>query len=205
MQSLMKEFTGAAKNREEKLVRAIAGFVGQSMLRNEIELIVVSHGCKRTVEIVKDVINRHSLNNISLIEAEFNCYFEGKPKDIAIQSAKGEYIVYFDTDDMIVTDFAENLYKQLLIFNKPSWVYYGNKMRAAGYFKTRPAKVKRGQIGTMNICHKRNVSSEVKWTGLNGYESIWHYVQLLRKYEGNGLRLDAQNYVVCHVAHQLDL
>ena len=128
MQSYLGDYSGAASNREDKFLRALAGFHGQSRPSDEIELIIVSHGCDKTIEIASDFIKKWSITNIHLHKAERGTLFEGKPRDIGIENANGAYISYLDTDDMILSNHCDKIIKNIAYW-KCDWMYYNDYIK----------------------------------------------------------------------------
>ena len=88
--SLLAPYPGAAHNREEKLLRAVAS--AQQQTFKDFEIIVVADGCQRTMELVKDAVGVRSF----LIAR--GRLFAGGPRNKGIDEAKGDYIVYLDID-----------------------------------------------------------------------------------------------------------
>ena len=103
MASYLGAYKNAASNRPEKLKRAIASVLRQSY--QDWELIVVSDGCDETSKIVAGVQD----DRISCYQIPKQKMWSGVPRNIGIEKAKGEYIVYLDNDDIFGPSHLKNI------------------------------------------------------------------------------------------------
>ncbi len=77
----------------------------------DIEIIVVDDkSTDNTVEIIKSVMKEDS--RIKLIELDKN-YRQGYARNIAIEQAQSDYIMFLDVDDAYTNDCVEQLYKKI--------------------------------------------------------------------------------------------
>jgi glycosyltransferase involved in cell wall biosynthesis len=203
MQSYLGDYSGAASNREDKFLRALAGFHGQSRPSDEIELIIVSHGCDKTIEIASDFIKKWSITNIHLHKAERGTLFEGKPRDIGIENANGAYISYLDTDDMILSNHCDKIIKNIAYW-KCDWMYYNDYIKEPTKIVQRKCLLRLGMVGTSNICHRKETHEKVKWENCDGYNHDWSYIKKLKSLYPNYCKAFPSGYVVCHVAGKID-
>jgi glycosyltransferase involved in cell wall biosynthesis len=204
MQSYLYEYEGGASNRVEKFHRALAGFAGQTESSNNIELIVVSHGCPITKAQFRNFVELHKPKNFRYFEVERNLEFEGFPRDVGIENAKGEYISYLDSDDMLVADYCEKLIDAINFWNNPKWAYFNDFIRTNTGLSERKVKMQKGSIGTSNLCHRKDLFPDVRWEGLNGYGHDWDFILRLKEFGGVGSRFQKMGYVVCHIPLKMD-
>lgn len=203
MQCYLGDFSGAASNREDKLIRALAGFIGQSRPSDEIELVVVSHGCDKTIQIVNDFVRTWSVENITLVKCERKTLFEGYPRDLGIENASGKHIAYLDSDDMLIVDHCDRLIKNIGYW-KCDWFYFNDFIKQPTTVKQRYVRLRKGEVGTSNICHKKITHEKAKWQNHDGYNHDWSYIQELKKHYPNYVKAFPSGYVVCHVSGQFD-
>ena len=204
MQSYLYEYEGGASNRVDKFHRALAGFAGQTESSSNIELIVISHGCPITKAQYRNFVELHKPKNFRYYEVQRNSQFEGSPRDIGIVNAKGEYIAYLDSDDMLVVDYCEKLIDALNFWNNPKWAYFNDLIRTNTGTSERKIKMEQGRIGTSNLCHKKDLFPDVRWAGLDGYGHDWGFILRLKKFGGEGVRFSKMGYVVCHIPFKMD-
>lgn len=182
--SLLAPYSGAAHNREDKLLRSVASVQQQSF--RDFEIIVVADGCQKTIELVKDAVGVRSF----LIER--GKLFGGGPRNKGIEEAKGDYIVYLDIDDLYGSEHLAIIDRNLKEYD---WVWF-NDIRYDGGWKENFCDIYQiGRHGTSNVCHKRELG--VKWN-VSGYAHDYHFVRELLKYK-NFARVETPEYYVCHV------
>lgn len=117
-------------NRKNLLKRAIKSVLNQSM--SDFELIVVDD-CSKDTKAVENLVSGFGDPRISFYRTTENSGHDGKPKNIGIKMAKGEYVAFLDDDDVwrqdalkILLAYAENtqadvVYGDYLIDGKPGW------------------------------------------------------------------------------------
>lgn len=178
MPCYLGEYPGAAKNRHEKLHRAINSFLDQGIG----ELVIVPDGCQETQEIA----SKYPVRCLEVTEKSKQ--FSGYPRNRGIFSAKYDYIAYLDSDDM----FGEGHLKAISENIDSPWLYWDDYAR-----KRRITELKAGSIGTSCIAHRKDLG--IVWP--DGYGHDWEVVQQLMKYEGK--KIEA-NYRVMHIPGYLD-
>jgi glycosyltransferase involved in cell wall biosynthesis len=192
MQSFLGEYQGCATNREEKLKRAIDSVIGQTF--EDWEMIIVSDGC----EITYDIIEKNYWEN-----KKISCYFipkqpmwSGTARDIGKFQAKGDFIIYLDSDDQYGPNHLQNISDQLNGFD---WVYYNDFIYHHTKWAERLCVIQRiGYNGTSNVCYKRSL--EVSWSTYTGYahDHIFNR-QLVTKYKNFAKIKTPAGYYVCHL------
>ena len=91
-------YKNCASNLEAKLIRAIDSVLAQNY--EDWELIVVSDGCQRTMEIVKPLVYEN-LPKVRLIQIPKQKIWSGAVRNAGIFKADGEIITYLDCDDKL--------------------------------------------------------------------------------------------------------
>ena len=76
----------------------------EPQLTDEVEWIIVDDGC-----------NEKELGNFkaTVIHLPTNSGGASRPRNVALNIAKGDYIAFIDSDDMITTDYVETVLKSL--------------------------------------------------------------------------------------------
>lgn len=207
MPSRLGDYKGAASNREVKILRAIDSALGQRF--TDFELIVISDGCQRTIDLVQEHYEGEG-DRLQLIQIPEQPLWSGTPRNTGIEKAKGSWILYLDIDDMIGPDHLSIIDQELRRFPAAAWVYYNDFLAMTTsttekpLFKERSCIIERkGRNGTANICHQRSLFSVVRWDHLPTYEHDWHFIRRLahqKPYE----RIKTAQYFVCHYPDIID-
>lgn len=187
--SLLADFPGTATKKEQKLVRAIQSVLNQSF--TDFELIVVADGCNATVFIVNRMFKDDK--RVTLTAVERNGLWSNYARNTGIAIAKGDYIIYLDSDDQYgpnhLKTFADNL-------NGEDWVYSNDWIMHNGTWIERTTDVAQyGRCGTSNLCHAARLG--LTWDK-PGYGHDYHFIQQLRKFENNR-HIPTAQYYVCHI------
>lgn len=188
MASRLIEYPSAAKDRENKLIRAVNSVMNQTF--SDWELIVIADGCKRTVELLKGA------DDIVLLECEHRKLWAGTPRNTGILNAKGDWIVYLDNDDIYGENHLEKIYNGLLAYD---WVWYNDiryKPKDNMWYENQCDIHTIGRHGTSNVCHKRNLG--LLWPEEGKYAHDYHFCQQLLNFK-NGGKIATPEYYVCHV------
>jgi len=198
MASFLGDYPNSAKNRDKKFVRAVKSFKNQT--HENKELIIVSDGCEKTV----DLYNEHFKNdeNISIISIPKQPLYSGLMRNIAIEKATGDIISYLDSDDVIGKTHLETIVSQFDT-NKYDWVFYDDLLVLENFKKlqTRKVETRYGSIGTSAISHKNPKNLE------NGDKLLWgvgygHDFSFVLKLNGLGLKYTklkkTPQYLVAH-------
>ncbi|MGQ5110592.1 glycosyltransferase family 2 protein [Bacillus halotolerans] len=97
-------------NVEAYVEECLESIISQTLGFEKIEVILVNDcSTDGTATILDKYAER--FKNIRVIHLTENCGAPGKPRNIGINEAKGEYIIFLDPDDYIPADAYEKLYK----------------------------------------------------------------------------------------------
>jgi glycosyltransferase involved in cell wall biosynthesis len=191
MPSRLKDYPGSARNKDQKLLRAINSVLMQTF--KDWELLIIADGCKETVMIVNKFIKD---NRIALFEIEFKRLWSGNPRNKGIEEAKGEWITYLDIDDVFGEKHLEIINNQLGNYD---WVWFDDfryRQRLKYWYKN-PCEVgKIGKCGTSNVTHKRSLG--VMWPEKDRYAHDFHFIEGLLQFK-NYAKIETPEYFVCHV------
>jgi len=200
MQSYLGDYPHAASNREEKFLRAVRSVLNQTY--KQWELIVISHGCDKTIQLCYDFFVDYS-PKIRLIKAGRKKQWEGTPRNIGIEDAQNDYCIYLDSDDYYLPDYLEKLstkVKDKKVYFVDEYRVYVNTMELYRY---RCQQGVLGKCGTSNVVHRRDVQS--RWVDSSyGYDD-YTFLNALRKETGNFAELDVVGYVNCHIPRKYDI
>lgn len=199
MASFLGDFPGAAKNRDEKFIRAVNTFKNQTYQNKE--LIVVSDGCDITTRLYNE--NYGNDDNIKLLQLPKQELYSGEMRNVAFGVADGDLISYLDSDDVLGKKHLEIIVNQFDT-DKYDWVFYNDYLVLSSDFKklqTRIVETRYASIGTSAITHKnpKNIKNGefLKWK--SGYGHDWIFVM---KMNTLGMRFTKLNktpqYLVCH-------
>ena len=194
MPSYLGDYPGAAKNRPEKLTRAIQSFLDQEY--EEKCLLVVADGCEETIsQLYKFSIFDH-INPVLIPKQEL---FSGEVRMTGIKKAKELYrpdvIAYLDSDDIFLPCHLQNIADAFT----PSvdWIYFNDTLMED---KTiRNTRIKYGNIGTSNIAHRATVP--IRWG--DGYGHDFAAIGSMKDYPH--LKADFATYGVCHIKNAFDI
>jgi len=187
LQSLLADYPGSATNKDKKLIRAIESVLKQTYCN--FELIIVADGC-----ILTEYIVRHNFTDkrIRLIRVEREMLWSNKPRNAAIDIAKGKYIIYIDNDDRWGENHLKIINDQM--DNTEDWLYYNDFRWNGKEFIERQIDITLyGHCGTSNICHAARL--KLHWEK-PGYGHDFLFIKQLRKFEGK--KIDTPEYYVCH-------
>jgi len=187
LQSLLADYPGSATNKDKKLIRAIESVLKQTYCN--FELIIVADGC-----ILTEYIVRHNFTDkrIRLIRVEREMLWSNKPRNAAIDIAKGKYIIYIDNDDRWGENHLKIINDQM--DNTEDWLYYNDFRWNGKEFIERQIDITLyGHCGTSNICHAARL--KLHWEK-PGYGHDFLFIKQLRKFEGK--KINTPEYYVCH-------
>lgn len=182
-----------------KFKRAVNSFLKQS--HENKELIIVSDGCEKTIQIYNENFSNH--NNIKLIPIPKQPLYSGIMRNIAFELANGEIITYLDADDVIKSDHLSTIHEQFDI-NTTDAVYYDDYMvldKNFSKFHIRKVDPRYGSIGTSSISHKHpkllKDGEYLKWS--SGYGHDFLYFMKIAALGYRFKKLDKMpGYIVCH-------
>lgn len=203
MPCTLEEYDGGAKNRKQKLDRAIKSFLAQEF--ESKELVVIADGDFETIKFISE--NYHEHENIRAFLISKQEPFSGNVRDFGLKRANGTIIAYLDSDDFLKE--SNHLKKIAEAFkHQPyaDWVYFDDYVK---YFELdhlplapREAKLTYGNIGVSNIAH-RNFKS-ITWSGCDQYGHDWSFIQRLITQYPTYKKIDGTSYVVCHIHNSVD-
>lgn len=181
----------SASNREFKLKRAIDSFLIQ--VHKDSELIIVSDGCEKTVEIVEsDYRNFLEESKIRLFKLDKQPLFSGRVRAEGLNRATGDLVCYLDSDDMIGPyhlDVMEKYYDRNL-----QWMYYDDYLYDGNKKTLRTVTPENCKIGTSSFCHLS--SANVNWR--DGYGHDWLTISNMLGYPHQ--KMQTPEYLVCHLS-----
>ena len=97
-------------NCQDYITKCLDSFVSQNF--KDIEIICVNDGSKdNTLEVLKEYINNHEKDNIILIDKDNAGVWYARID--GIKKAKGEYIVFCDSDDYVEKDYLSKMYNKI--------------------------------------------------------------------------------------------
>lgn len=132
-------------NAESYIEACIDSLMAQTMDHMEI-LLVDDHGSDDSMERAQRFIETHPSNKtFRLLSTPYNMG-PGPARNIGIEAAQGEYVAFVDSDDVVETDFCEQLYTaakthdadlaycQALLVKKGQTVALNNPVIESGMF-----------------------------------------------------------------------
>ena len=193
MPSYLGKYAGAAKRREEKIVRAVNSVVNQTF--EDWELWVIADGCQDTIDLMEQFEDPR-IHTEMIKKAPF---WDGAPRNKGIERAEGEYIVYLDIDDAYGMNHLQIIDSQLKDYD---WVFFNDYTYQFGQWFERVCDIKKlGMNGTSNVCHRKSLN--VKW-GHRGYAHDHHFNQKLL-YFRNHAKIETPEYFVMHIPGRYDV
>jgi glycosyltransferase involved in cell wall biosynthesis len=172
MASYLGDYKGAARNRKEKFRRALDSVIAQTY--GDWELLVVSDGCVDTMLILSE----YNDQRIRCFPIDKRPTWDPTVRNFGIHEAKGEWIVYLDTDDVFGPEHLGKIGK---------WV-------------ERQCSMQKYRHGTGNLIHAR----DIYWPEGNDYDHDMRFVQELRKM-AEGERLSTPEYFCCHIPNRYEV
>jgi glycosyltransferase involved in cell wall biosynthesis len=188
--SYLGPYAGAARQREEKLPRAIQSCLNQTF--TDFEVHVVCDGCDKSFEIA----SKFTDPRIHVWKIHHRKLWSGYPRNKGIDEAKGEYIIYLDIDDVYGQNHLEIVDSGL---DGMDWVWYNDiryKPTHDGWFENDCDINVLSRHGTSNICHK--TSLRMRWEEDGKYAHDYVFVQKLLT-NPNYKKIATPEYYVCHV------
>ena len=198
MPSFLGNYHGAASNRETKIIRAIESVLHQTF--QDFELIVVSDGCDKTIELVEPYFYEY-MPKIRLLKIPKQPTWSGKVRNAGISRAEGEIITYCDSDDYLGENHLKIINDN---FGEMDWVYgdhfmYSMKHQKFDNYHTNIDVT--GMCGTSSISHKRSLGAY--WVSNNYYHDKV-FIDTLKKISKNYGRIPQTEYMVCHAPQGID-
>ena len=91
----------------------------ESQLNDEVEWIIVDDGCYEfALNLLQDLLFceepiSYKRLNIRVIHLEKNSGNASKPRNIALDNARGEYVAFVDSDDYVADDYVESIINKI--------------------------------------------------------------------------------------------
>lgn len=195
MPSYLGYYKSAAKNREEKLRRAIRSVITQSY--KNWELNVVCDGCQKSVEIAEEFEDER----INIFYIKKQPIWSGLVRNVGVKNASGDWVCYLDTDDMFGVDHLKKIAEQ--VNDSVDWVWFNDRSwdERLQRFNEQGRELVFTQCGTSNICHRPDLCG---WPVKGSYKHDWKFIINLRTSSGNYKKIKTPEYLICHVPGLLD-
>ena len=198
MPSYLGSYNGAASGREEKFIRAVESVIDQTF--KDWELIVVADGCERTLDLLNEHIGDRRVRPFLIEKTELWC---PGPRNTGIHHARGKWIAYLDTDDLLGPDHLSSIAAKLT--DQMQWAYFDALWwnKKAGSFQPKPVEINRcSHHGTANIVHRNNgylwpTQRRNRDGKLDYGTQDCAFVDVLKKQPGQ--KIHAGEYHVCHI------
>lgn len=156
-------------NCEKFLDECLGSLLVQSF--DDFEIIIVDNkSTDGTVQKVKEYISKHDI--ISLIELDKNLK-QGIARNIGVEHAKGEYIMFVDGDDKVAVEFIKKMYNKITYDNADiticRWAPFDNKTGKINYrhgyanFHRLPEKYRKESFTWQDIKEEVFSQSNVPW------------------------------------------
>ena len=121
-------------NAGQYLRTAIESVINQTMGFEDIELIIVND---KSTDNSKDIIDEYSSNydNVIGIHLDENSGYPGKPRNVGIERASAQYLIFLDADDEYLPDAFEKYYETIeneqsdFVMASHYWNMEGNKKK----------------------------------------------------------------------------
>ncbi len=191
MASRLVDYPSSSKNKEEKILRAIESVIRQTF--QDWELIIISDGCKKTIEIVTKFIEDE---RIILFEVQHTKLWSGYPRNAGIENASGEWITYLDIDDVFGENHLQIIANHLVTYD---WVWYNDirfNPKRNFWYENQCNIHQIGKHGTSNITHKKSLP--VRWPVNGKYAHDYLFVKGLLEFK-NHTKIETPEYIVCHI------
>jgi glycosyltransferase involved in cell wall biosynthesis len=195
MPSFLEEYevdsNKSAQNREFKFQRAVDSFLMQKY--DNSELIIVSDGCEKTINIINDTYRSFIENEkIKLVSIPKQPFFSGFVRSKGIKKATGDLICYLDSDDMIGPFHLEAIHTYY--DSSLDWMYYDDFLYDGDKRIQRNVAIAFGRIGTSSFCHL--TKTPIEWQ--SGYGHDWLTIQKLLNLKYR--KMNTPEYLVCHLS-----
>lgn len=147
-----------AYNREKTIEKCINSLIPQ--LKSNIEIIIVDDGSSdNTVSLCEKYAN----NNIKLIKQEHGGV--SAARNSGIESAKGKYITFIDSDDYVGKNYIEIL--ENAVKNKPQFVIFDSfeQQKPSGEFFRRSIN--------LSVCAEKNIDDIYEYLVCQKINNVW--------------------------------
>lgn len=198
MASHLGHYANAATQRDEKFERAVDSVLAQTFMG--WELLIVSDGCKRTIDLYND--RYAGSDRIHCIPLDKQPLWSTAVRNWGIRNAQGEFIVYLDTDDLWGPDHLQVIRKGLLDAEVKSWAFFNDHVwepRREEFIERVCDPAQAFHHGTSNFVHARSMN--VRWPDDASYKHDMSFARELKN-RGKGTRIPTPAYYVCHDVYQ---
>lgn len=201
MPSYLGDYKTAAKNREEKIIRAVQSVMNQT--HKSWELLIISDGCQKSIDIIMDNDFLYD-DRVSLFRIERETLWGGSPRNAGIHRAKNDYVIYLDIDDEFMSMYLKNLSEEIIALDKyHDWYYVDDYIYTPRGYALREADIKKqGKCGTSNVIHKPNVGAY--WPKKGTYAHDYNFINMLKAASKNYAKLETSGYIVQHIPSLYD-
>lgn len=196
--SYLGYYPNAAKDRERKITRMIDSVMAQSF--QDFELIIVSDGCDKTVEICEPYVNEY-YPQIKLFKIPKQKIWSGSVRNAGISKAQGDIIIYIDIDDILGENHLKIINEN---FDTCDWAYSDHLIWSAHQENFIPYRTNidvHGQCGTSSIAHRRSLNAY--WLN-NSYSHDFDFINTLKSLSKNYKKMQPTQYKVCHTPNGID-
>lgn len=198
MPSFLGYYIDCAKDREAKFIRAVESIKAQTYPHWEIRL--VADGCDKTVDLFKE--HYFHEERMYLVRIPKRPKWDNAPRNLGIEEAEGEYVVYLDTDDVWGPDHLSIIHEELEARPGLMWGFFNDMIYSKGKWVERHCDItKKYRHGTANIVHRAGLYWPPEKAG---QQHDFYFVQYLRSI-AIGERLRTPQYYVHHIARQYDV
>jgi glycosyltransferase involved in cell wall biosynthesis len=197
MPSYLGPYKDAAKNRDKKIIRAVKSVLNQTF--KDWELLIISDGCEQTVDIIK---KNFTDKRIRLFKIKKQVLWGGTARNVGIEKATHEWIIYLDIDDLFGANHLQIVADNL----KGDWVWYNDYVWNIEYNKFLEVHENidvKGKCGTSTICHKRELKA--RWNKGQTYLHDWVFIRSLKNTSKDYHKIPTPEYLVCHIPKLVDV
>lgn len=194
--SYLSLYKDGATYREQKFIRAIDSCLNQTF--TDYEIVIVADGCAITKQLYN--LFYSGIRKIKLVEIPKQVKFSAAVRNTGIDNASGKYITYLDTDDKLGKNHLQILHKLLENYD---WVYYDDYLMNKKYEPgLNTCELRKGQCGTSNITHKRELNA--RWISSGYALDDWSFISELMKHS-NYTKTATPEYIICHQPRRVDV
>ena len=205
MPSYLGKYKRAAKNRDEKIVRAVKSVQGQTF--GSWEIIVIADGCEKTVEIIEgNFADLGKSKKLRLFKIPKQHSFSGTVRNVGLKMARGKFIVYLDNDDMFTENHLSFVHQGIYKNKDCDWWWFNDLSwnKNTEKFDEHICDIDiKGRCGTSNICHKSTMKA--RWGVIGGYsKDDFGFISRLKSESQKYKFIGTGGYGICHVPYLLD-
>lgn len=196
------EYLGCATDREDKFIRAINSFLSNDYQKKE--LVIIGDCCIDSEQVLLDKFKNELDSGLIVFYNLFikQKMFSGRLRTKGIRLAKGDYIMYLDSDDMLGDKHISMVINQMET-NNLDWCYYNDFILPEnGSLIKKEVELEHGSIGTSSIAHINH--KKINWRWCNGYGHDWKFINKLLRFSNNYMKVYGATYIICHIPNQLD-